>query len=44
MDSLSANLKMTVDHESSLLPKTQSSACENMAVSELKLSDSKKKN
>lgn len=43
MDGLSANLQMTMDNESSLLPKTQSSACENMATSELKLSDSKKK-
>lgn len=42
MEDLSANLKKTVDNETSLLPKTQSSAWENMATSEVKLSDSKK--
>lgn len=41
--SFSANLKTTVDNETPLLPKTQGSAWENTATSELKWSDSKKK-
>lgn len=40
-EDLLANLKKTVDNETSLLPKTESSAREDMATSKLKLSDSK---
>lgn len=43
MEDLSENLKKTVDYDMSLLPKTPSSGKENMAASEVKLSDSKKK-
>lgn len=38
---LFANFKKTVDNEPSLLPKTQSSACENIAATKLELSDDK---
>lgn len=43
MEDLSENLKKTVDYDMSLLPKTPSSGKENMAASEVKLNDSKKK-